>query len=242
MRARSPARRRKRGRKDRDPRRYRQAFSHEIVQRSAGRAPVAHAREQIEPAARDPIRGALVAEQLAPAAAAGAARASLAVADEPGAGDDVDSVAAQQRAGPAAHHVVAAHMTRRRQAFLRQPAQCVDQRAILAVGGKAEERKIQIRGAQRRPWPKRRSTASASKVPSASSTDRDVVGARRQVRRSDRAVRSIERQRRLGSAAVDAEVQGGASGHSDGWSRRDHAVHRARTAGLIGLLPNDSDR
>ena len=134
--------------------------------------------EYVQTAARNPVRApntnkqnktkrALVAEQFAPAATA-RGTVALAVADGTRAGDDADSIAAEQRARPAANHVVAAGIPAGRQASFWKPAQCLDQGAILAIGGqpkKAKSRSATRSAALANTLP----TASASKVPRASS-------------------------------------------------------------------------
>src|SRR5262249_60078057 len=81
-------------------------FPEHGMQRSLGQAAVAHAREQVEALHRDPVGGALVAEELAPAARARGLAAAFAIADRAGAGDDVDSVFAAERSDAGYHHVV----------------------------------------------------------------------------------------------------------------------------------------
>ena len=77
-----------------------EAFTHQPMERAARGAPVAHAREQVHALARDPVGRALVADQLAPAAAARLATRVLAVSHRAGARDDADPVGAG-RASPA---------------------------------------------------------------------------------------------------------------------------------------------
>ena len=82
------------------------------MQRPARDATVAHAREQVHALARDPVGRALVADQLAPAAAARLPARVLAVGHRARARDDADAVGAGERARPAADHVVAAAVAR----------------------------------------------------------------------------------------------------------------------------------
>ena len=114
--ARSAARgctaRRRSWHRDRDRSRAQDARA-PAVERPARRAPVAHAREQVHALARDPVGGALVADQLAPAAAARLSARVLAVGHRARAGDDADAIGAGERARPAANHVVAAAIARR---------------------------------------------------------------------------------------------------------------------------------
>src|SRR5277367_574110 len=79
----------------------------ELVKRRLWRPSVTHAREQGQPFAGDPIRGALVAEQFAPSAGPGAAPLVFPVSDRTRARHNVDAVAGGKGTRPTTHHVVA---------------------------------------------------------------------------------------------------------------------------------------
>ena len=110
------------------------------VKRPLRQAAVAHAGEDVQPLRRDPVSGAFVAEDLAPAAGAGRPALALAIADRARAGDDVDSILSAERACPGADHVVAAAIAAMSEERLRQTVQQHLGRAVLAVSGKTEKR------------------------------------------------------------------------------------------------------
>ena len=80
----------------------------DLVERTAHRATVAHARKQIQALARDPVGRAFIAEQLAPAAGTRRTTVELTVGYRAGTGDQVDAILAGEGAGPGAHRVIAA--------------------------------------------------------------------------------------------------------------------------------------
>jgi hypothetical protein len=88
-------------------------LAHETVQGAARSAAVAHACEEVHALAGDPVRRAFLADELAPPTGTGGAPFVLAVGHGACSRDDADAVRAAQRAGPAAHHVVAAAISRR---------------------------------------------------------------------------------------------------------------------------------
>src|SRR5262249_12897381 len=109
-------------------------------------AAVAHTREQPQSFACQPVRRALVAEQLAPAARACTAALVLPVGDRAGARRDVDAFLAGERACPATYHVVATAVTSGWQRGGGRRVQHGHQRGVLAVSREAEERERQIAG------------------------------------------------------------------------------------------------
>ena len=220
----------------------RQALPDDVIQRSPRRPAVAHAREQIQAPACHPIGGTLVAEQFAPAAASGDGALALAVANGAGARDDADAVAAEQGAGPTANHVVAAQVLTGRQAAARQIAQGTDQGGVLAVGGQTEERKIHLLGADGR-LGQNGVDAVEEQCAERIQADGQIVGARRQVRGSDRTLGVDQHQGCLGAASVDSQIQVGGALHSV-WmvTPRTTRLTVPELLGWSGVLPTDSDR
>jgi len=175
------------------------------VQRAARGATIAHAREEPQAFAREPVGRTLVAEQLAPAARPRTAPGVLAIRDGTGAGDDVDAIRARKRACPTAHHVVPATVAACGKRRSRRGIESRLQRSILAVCRHSEEGERQLR---------RRNTGLLQRAADAArqhcleclETDLEMIGGALGVRAEHLPLFVDEKKERLASAPIDAEI------------------------------------
>src|SRR5215210_87069 len=108
-------------------------------------APVAHARERVQPLDGDPVRRALVAEEVTPTPDPHAVPKPLTVGNGSGSAHNVYTVDTAKRTRPPADHVVVAGIAAVSENLFRHRIESGYVTAHLTVGRKTEERVANVR-------------------------------------------------------------------------------------------------
>src|SRR6185312_1447838 len=213
-----------------------------LIQGPARLAAVAHAREQSESLARQPVRRPFVAEELAPATRAGAAAGVFPVCDRASARYDVDAIAACESARPAADHVIVAAVPPVRQSLQGCRIQSRQQRAVFSVCRQSQKRVAEILCAHLALAQGMR-YATPEHVTQSIEPDFQIVG-RAFPMRGQHAPRLVDQHKTgLGAAPIDTK-KGLHEEVGKGWMDTPWTTRFTVPAafGMSGDSPSDSDR